>query len=103
MHRLVPSAVLAIAASVTSFETRAACCDLVKVEGDPATTQVRVCDPVASSGCTSWVFEGDVTFGTPREVCVAGTSLTYQELDPQSGAYGPPTEARCDAEIDVEL
>jgi hypothetical protein len=81
----------------------AACCDLVKLEGDPATTHVRVCDPSVSAECASWMFEGDVAHGAPQQICVAGSSLTYQEHDAASNAWSPATEARCDAETDVEL
>jgi hypothetical protein len=95
-----------IGALVIMFSPQAslsACCDLVKIEPDPATTRVRVCDPGAASGCTTWLFEGDVASGAPHEVCAVGDSIEYQEFDVASGAYGPTTQARCEEDGDVEL
>lgn len=100
MRRL---ALFALLLALVPSGARAACCQLAKVEAEPAMTHVRVCEPATSSGCATWIFEGDVTFGTPHEVCAAGEAITYQELDPAQGSYGPPTEARCEEGRDVEL
>jgi len=95
--------ILALLSGLVAMDARSACCDLVKVEAEPASTHVRVCDPDASSGCSNWVFEGDVAHGTPQQTCVSGTSLVYQERLDAGSDWSPQTEARCDAEIDVEL
>jgi hypothetical protein len=81
----------------------AECCRLVKVEAEPATTRVRVCDPNAASGCTTALFEGEVAAGAPREVCSSADSINYQEWDVAAGSYGPMTEARCEPNGDVEI
>lgn len=57
----------------------------------------------APSGCAAWLFEGDVAFGSPYQVCVTGDELAYQELDVGRGSYGPATVARCEPGTDVEL
>jgi hypothetical protein len=103
MTRDVAVAIAALVITLAPQASLSACCDLVKVEADPATTRVRVCDPGAASGCATWLFEGDVASGAPREVCAVGNSIEYQEFDVASGAYGPTTQARCQEDGDVEL
>lgn len=101
MHKRL---ILVIASVLTADGASAACCDLRKVEAEPATTRVRVCDAGAAGACeTAWLFDGDVAFGTPQPICISGEALRYQEFDPATGMFAPPIDARCDEDTDVEL
>ncbi len=79
------------------------CCDLRRVEAEPAATSVRVCESSGGSDCTTPLFEGSVSYGEPREICPASPEVRYREVDPATGTYGPAIVARCDPATNVEL
>jgi hypothetical protein len=79
----------------------AVCCQLVKVEPQPAATQVRVCD--AATNCSQAIFEGNVGYGSPVAICTSSAGVNYRELDPATGSYGASTHARCESSTNVEL
>src|SRR5258705_13876235 len=79
----------------------AVCCQLVKVDPQPAATQVRVCD--AATNCTQAIFEGNVGYGSPVPICTSVAGVNYREIDPATGSYGASTHARCEAATNVEL
>lgn len=81
----------------------AACCQLTKVDAEPLTTQIRVCDPAAVEGCATWILERSFTAGETASVCVSGEIVRYQEWDPVLDAWGPDTDARCEVGGPVEL
>ena len=80
-----------------------ACCDLVKIDSDPPSTQVRACEPDVSGGCTSWLFEGSLAEGERAPVCASGDTVIYQELDEATQSFAAFIEARCDEGGRVEL
>jgi hypothetical protein len=88
---------------VPDIASAAACCDLRKVDAEPPTTQIRACDPAAVEGCAAWILERSFTAGETAPVCVSGEIVRYQEWDPALDAWGPDTDARCDAGGEVEL
>jgi hypothetical protein len=81
----------------------AGCCELRRVDANPATAAVRVCDSAEGSDCAAPLFEGAVTYGTPQPICSSADTVSYRELDAVTGSYGPPIVARCDAATNVEL
>ena len=98
--------IASLAGALCTIAPRAAlsaCCELVKVDADPPVVQVRACDPAASSGCTSWLFDGSLTEGQSAPVCASEGLLVYQEFDTATQTYGAPVDARCEEGGRVEL
>lgn len=103
-----PPFILAIACSIpllTVREATGACCELRKIDTDPPTTQVRVCDPATTSGseCDPWLYDGTLAAGEAAPICTASEFVWYEEWDEVEGTWGPTTEARCEAGGKVEL
>lgn len=90
-------------ASLAPSSAGAACCELRKIDSDPAVAQIRACDPAAAEPCATWIFEGTLTPGQTAPVCVASEELRYEEWDAARGAWSPPVEARCEESGTVEL
>lgn len=88
---------------ITPRLAAAGCCELLRVDAEPASSAVRVCDSVEGSDCAAPLFEGTVSYGTPQPICSSADTVSYRELDTVTGSYGPPIVARCDAATDVEL
>ena len=80
----------------------AGCCQLTRTDAETPTGTVRACEPDASGGCGTVLFEGVLALGDTQSVCTAGITLVYQEFDTTAGAYGPPTQAVCDG-TEVQL
>lgn len=80
-----------------------ACCELRKIDSEPAVAQVRACDPAAAAPCAEWIFEGTLTPGQSQPICVADDQLRYEEWDAARNAWSPPIEARCEDGGKVEL
>jgi hypothetical protein len=82
---------------------RAACCDVVKTDPEPAaSTTVRVCEMDAPGACVEVLFEGTLQMGQSAHVCSDTGAIRYEEIDPASSEWGPPVGAICDG-ADVEL
>ena len=81
----------------------AECCALTKIEAEAPELRVRVCDPLGSAECQTWVFEGVVSSGQPVTVCVGGADLVYQEWNASTASWNPRTEARCTEGAAVDL
>ena len=89
--------------ALTPRAATSACCDLVKIDSDPPSTQVRACEPNASGACPTWLFEGSLAEGQTAPICATGDIVIYQEFDVATQAYAAPIEARCDDGGRVEL
>jgi len=81
----------------------AACCELRKIDADPPSAQIRVCDPATTPSCAEWLYDGSLATGDSASVCTVSDRLVYQEWDPEVAAWGPDTEARCEDGETVEL
>jgi hypothetical protein len=88
---------------LTPKAATAACCDLVKIDSDPPSTQVRACEPTASGACPTWLFEGSLAEGQSAPICATGDIVVYQEFDVATQSYAPPIKARCEDGGRVEL
>ncbi len=89
--------------AMQSGSAQAVCCQLTKIDADPSSTQVRVCEASAPAECTTWLYEGSLTEGQTVPICAASGSVIYQELLPSTETYAPPIEARCDAGGRIEI
>ena len=92
----------ALAIVLAAGEVGAQCCRVVKTDAETPSSSVRVCQPGPARSCATELFAGALALGEGQDVCVASDTLVYQEVDPDTGAYGEPVEARCDGG-DVEL
>lgn len=81
----------------------AACCELRKIDADPPSARVRVCDPATTPSCAEWLYDGTLATGDSTPVCAASDRVSYQEWDTTAAAWGPTTEARCEDGGDVEI
>jgi len=95
---------LSLFAAWTATATATATCfELRKIDASFPTTQVRVCDPVATPDCASWLYHGALSVGQSVQMCALGDVVWYEEWDEAAGAWGPTTEAHCEAGGVVEL
>ena len=93
---------VALAVVLLAEGARAQCCRIVKIDAETPPAIVRVCEVGPQRSCGAVLFYGTFELGTDRNVCAAGSTIVYQELDPVGGVFGPSVEARCDGG-DVEL
>jgi hypothetical protein len=100
MTRWTLLSVLALVA--ISSRASAECCRVIKTDSESPPSNVRVCEPAPAQSCGAELFAGTLSLGQSQEVCAAGDTLVYQELDPATGTYGDSVVARCDGG-DVEL
>lgn len=95
--------VMCVAFALVPRAALSACCELFKIDADPPSVQVRACEPDASGGCTSWLFEGSLAEGEHAPICASGGTVSYQELEEATQSYAAFVEARCDEGGRVEL
>ncbi len=95
-------ALVALAASLFAFESRAGCCNVVKLDPEVPTVSVRVCEPESTPLCDSVIFEGSLSVGQSESVCTVDDTILYQERPAAGGAYGAAVTALCDGG-DVEI
>lgn len=98
--------VLLVACSIPLLTVRGAlgaCCELRKIDADPPTMQVRVCDPATTPACASWLYDGTIAAGESELICTSGDLAWYEEWDETAGIWGPLTKARCEDGGAVEL
>ena len=70
-----------IACVITPRIVVAGCCEIRRVEANPPSATLRVCDSAVSSDCEAPLFEGSVAYGTPQPICSTADILSYRELD----------------------
>lgn len=97
------SATTALLFAIQSGTAHAACCQLTKIDAEPPSTQVRVCEASTPAECTTWLFEGSISEGQTVPICAASGSVIYQELLLSTETYAPPIEARCDEGGRIEI
>ena len=82
---------------------QADCCRVVKTDAEPPTSTVRICERGPNNTCWPELVTSTFAEGDDENVCSAGNTIVYQELDPALGSYKPPIVARCTEGSDVEL
>lgn len=90
------------AVALSAAESRAGCCNVVKLDTTAATVAVRVCEPDAEGASGLLLFEGELSVGQSQSVCAATGTIIYQERLPAASEYEAPVTAVCDG-ADVEI